>query len=138
MKNSHVKTGKKYVSHLSKGWSTCQKVGPFVKRVVHLSKGAVHLSKVCQNAQLLYYLQANINVHKVFLHTIPISWHTNCVLFILFLKEVVRRAKDWCKDSPSNIERSELRQTKGRTTRQTQSGGLAKRICGRCKKETNL
>ena len=46
------------MSHLSKGWSICQKVGPFVKRVVHLSKGAVHLSKVCQNAQLLYYCPA--------------------------------------------------------------------------------
>ena len=50
------------MSHLSKGWSICQKVGPFVKRVVHLSKGAVHLSKgwsicqrVCPNAHFLYY-----------------------------------------------------------------------------------
>ena len=39
MKNSHVKTGKKIresfvkrLVHLSKGWSICQKGGPFVKR----------------------------------------------------------------------------------------------------------
>ena len=39
MKNSHVKTGKKYVSHLSKGWSICQKGGPFVKRCGPFVKG---------------------------------------------------------------------------------------------------
>ena len=33
VKNSHVKTGKKYVSHLSKGWSICQKVRSICQKV---------------------------------------------------------------------------------------------------------